>query len=95
MEISNVNNQARDSIASGNFTGIADPSGTSINGNLDVVGNASGQINGSAATNGATSELSLQQGSEQLTEAATTATASVFFSLLQNILSEAQNNSGS
>jgi len=37
----------------------------------------------------------LSEGVNQLDEAATTAFASVFFSLLQNILSEAQNNSGS
>jgi len=37
----------------------------------------------------------LSQETAQLSEAAETAFASVFFSLLQNILSEAQNNSGS
>jgi len=37
----------------------------------------------------------LGEGVSQLDEAATTAFASVFFSMLQNILSEAQNNSNS
>ena len=38
---------------------------------------------------------SLVQDAAQLTEGAETAFAAVFFSLLQNVLSEAQNNSSS
>ncbi len=45
------------------------------------------------ATSGAT--LGLNQEAQQLNSSAETAFASVFFSLLQNILSEAQSNSGS
>lgn len=42
-----------------------------------------------------TQASSLAQESEQLNEAAVNASASLFFSLLQNILGEAQNNAGS
>ena len=78
--------QNGDAFSSGSVTGTGDSGAAFINNTLGSQVDTQSQAIGAGIT---------PEDTEQLSSAAETAFASVFFSLLQNILSEAQNNSGS